>query len=340
MAYDATATRVVLFGGAIGNGVLDDTWEWNGLLWRQVAEFGAPGATEAAFSYAGRWSVLFGGAGTVAADAGRDTTWEWDGHFWTEIGQFGPLGRSEHAIVFDSARRRLVLFGGTRQAQSVNAPDLLGDTWECPGREAIFNALTFAPTALLPGDTITVTVALSEPLTNDLAAALDWSVPGEPRSLPLTLVVPAGHTTVTLTTIVPFGIPSGNYRVTASAGGVSRVAGFEVLVAAAGTLRIGAILPNPEGDEAQLEAVHVRNLGPTVVDLAGWRIADTSGQSWGLDIADGTAAPGQVAIVTRQGRPMALPNAGGTIQLMNPAGQVLDTKTYGAAGTGQLIEFG
>jgi hypothetical protein len=113
-----------------------------------------------------------------------------------------------------------------------------------------------------------------------------------------------------------------------------------VLVAAAGTLRIGAVLPNPEGDEAQLEAVHVRNLGPTVVDLVGWRIADPSGQSWGLDVADGTAAPGQVAVVTRQGRQMALPNAGGTIQLMNPAGQVLDTKTYGAAASGQLIEFG
>ena len=128
--------------------------------------------------------------------------------------------------------------------------------------------------------------------------------------------------------------------ITASGAGTSRTASLTLdEVAPAGTLRVVAVLPSPEGDQSQAEAVHVRNLGPTPVTLAGWRIGNGQGAFWTLDNPDGAVAPGQVAIVTRQGRPMALTGFGGTLVLLNPAGETLDTQVYGPATLGQLIRF-
>jgi hypothetical protein len=63
------------------------------------------------------------------------------------------------------------------------------------------------------------------------------------------------------------------------------------------------------------------------------------GTSWGLDNVDGSVAPGQVEIVTRQGRPMASRGDGGTLILVNPAGETVDTRLYGPSILGQVIHF-
>ena len=43
-------------------------------------------------------------------------TWEWDGTNWHDVGPAAPLGspgqRTHHALVYDAARQRVVLFGG------------------------------------------------------------------------------------------------------------------------------------------------------------------------------------------------------------------------------------
>jgi hypothetical protein len=54
--------------------------------------------------------VLFGGSATgYVAD-----TWEWDGKNWTQINTTGaPSARGAHAMAYDAARQRTVLFGGT-----------------------------------------------------------------------------------------------------------------------------------------------------------------------------------------------------------------------------------
>ena len=58
--------------------------------------------------------VLFGGfdsSGNVFSD-----TWEWDGDAWTDVTPSGantsPSARNNHALAYDSARGRVVLFGG------------------------------------------------------------------------------------------------------------------------------------------------------------------------------------------------------------------------------------
>src|SRR5205814_2490265 len=47
---------------------------------------------------------------------------------WTQKQDIGPRPRAGHAMIYDAARQRVVLFGG----DSLGAP-LFGDTWEWDG---------------------------------------------------------------------------------------------------------------------------------------------------------------------------------------------------------------
>lgn len=55
-------------------------------------------------------------------------TWEWDGLGWQQRGTGGPAIRSGHRLVYDEARQRVVLFGGTASSNQQ-----LADTWEWNG---------------------------------------------------------------------------------------------------------------------------------------------------------------------------------------------------------------
>lgn len=76
-------------------------------------------------------AVLFGGGdhNTLLGD-----TWEWDGaaNTWTEMtpAGFTPRARRGHALAYDAARKRTVLFGGLAGNQSV---DKMEDTWTWDG---------------------------------------------------------------------------------------------------------------------------------------------------------------------------------------------------------------
>ena len=45
------------------------------------------------------------------------------------------------------------------------------------------------------------------------------------------------------------------------------------------------------------------------------------------------------SVVKRLGRPVPLLSLGGTLILINPAGETLDTRMYGASTIGQIIQF-
>jgi hypothetical protein len=337
ISYDLNTQRLVLFGGASGSQILDDTWEWNGTVWTQIAEFGIPGALDAAAAFAGHGCVLFGGvASTAANQAGLDNTWEWDGRFWTEIQHFGPPGRTAHATAFDVVRQRLILFGGTRQSGPPLTATLLGDTWECPGRAPLLMSVTVSPTKVRLGGTVAVTVNLSEATTKDLPVRLALSIGPQPMDhlgFPSTITVLAGQAVASATATLSLQAPTVTYTVTASYGGIRRSTPLTVR-----TLRIYAVLPRPMGDETQTQEVHILNEGTTTVSLIGWRIANPEGQAWLLDSL-GTIAPQMIGICARDGQPMPLPHAGGTILLINPAGETVDTRSYGPAAMGELIQF-
>jgi hypothetical protein len=132
MAFDPLHGESVLFGGRDAAGqLLSDTWGWNGSTWTQLSTSGPlPRSDHAmAFDAVGKRIVLFGGRSGTGPNLGVfGDTWTWDGIRWTRRLITGPAARGGHAMAYDSARARIVLFGGFVQDGSV-----LGDTWEWDG---------------------------------------------------------------------------------------------------------------------------------------------------------------------------------------------------------------
>ncbi|MBI5528052.1 MAG: hypothetical protein HY897_17100 [Deltaproteobacteria bacterium] len=117
-----------MFGGNDGS-LRQDTWEWDGAVgtWTDRTPAGTkPSARNyhaLAYDSARGRVVLFGG------DDGsrRQDTWEWDGSagMWIDRTPAGtkPSARANHALAYDSARWKVVLFGGFDGSYKQ-------DTWE------------------------------------------------------------------------------------------------------------------------------------------------------------------------------------------------------------------
>ncbi|MBK9385876.1 MAG: hypothetical protein IPN34_13785 [Planctomycetes bacterium] len=133
--FDPVRNRVVLFGGE-GNAtglVYGDTWEFDGATWTQRTFATAPGArTDHNLVWdAGRSrAVLHGGTDPTGRVLGD--TWEYDGVSWIPriTGSSGPQERTRHAMAYDAARRRVVLYGG--RSATAGSP-VANDLWEWDG---------------------------------------------------------------------------------------------------------------------------------------------------------------------------------------------------------------
>jgi exonuclease III len=101
-------------------------------------------------------------------------------------------------------------------------------------------------------------------------------------------------------------------------------------------VRIANLLPNAPGDESENEEAAVRNSGTSAVSLLGWTLRDLAGQTWRLD-ALGSLQPGEEKTIRRNGQAMALGNRGDTIDLVDPAGIVVHTVTYGRVAEGEVV---
>ena len=135
VAYDSGRDRIVLFGGFPGTGITNETWEWDGFQWTNVTpEFGSPpGRDLHSMAYDSRRGrvVLFGGQSSGAPVPLRDT-WEWDGTQWTEFtGGDLPPAVTDAALAFDSARGKVVMFGGLTGLTGDGATN--DETWEFDG---------------------------------------------------------------------------------------------------------------------------------------------------------------------------------------------------------------
>lgn len=127
-AYDPHRRRMIIYGGVdASNGVLTDTWEFDGASWMHIPTLRSP-PNRCGLAYASAWgrTVAFGGslAGIPTAE-----TWEYDGAQWTRVSPgMLPPARTGHSLGYDVLRGRIVLFGGT-----ANGADL-DDTWEYDGQ--------------------------------------------------------------------------------------------------------------------------------------------------------------------------------------------------------------
>jgi hypothetical protein len=129
-AYDVGRARAVLFSGSNGLSDISDTWEWDGTNWAQRSPATSPPARTGGvlvYDSVRAKTVLFGGY-SISTATNQSDTWEWDGTTWTQrTPSKSPSGRVAAAGAFDSARGRLVLFGGETGLGT------FGDTWEWDG---------------------------------------------------------------------------------------------------------------------------------------------------------------------------------------------------------------
>ena len=129
MAYDGLNALTVLFGGISANGLYDDTWTFDGHVWRVQHPLHHPGIRQGAsmgFDPKSGRVILFGGY--VAEGQPLNETWAWQGNDWTQLDAPGPAARQGASLVLDGDRNALVLIGG-------NQGNLIffADEWEWTG---------------------------------------------------------------------------------------------------------------------------------------------------------------------------------------------------------------
>lgn len=144
MAFNPGRQTTVMFGGlSVTNAALGDTWEWAGFDPASPAPPFRGNWTQrntgpsARYGHAMVWDVLhsagilFGGRSTTTANNetwaltvnATGTTWTWT----QRNPAVRPTARSRHAMVYDSDRQVIVMFGGT------DGTNPLADTWEYDG---------------------------------------------------------------------------------------------------------------------------------------------------------------------------------------------------------------
>jgi hypothetical protein len=130
MAYVAPTEKMLLWGGLGLQGYFNDTWEWDGEGWVQVADTG-PSAMEGvglAHDVARNIVVLF------MTDVSYTVweTWEWDGDGWTQVEDTGPQpAYYRFTMTYDTARQVTVLEGGAANS-ATGSPAPVG-TWTWDG---------------------------------------------------------------------------------------------------------------------------------------------------------------------------------------------------------------
>jgi cysteine-rich repeat protein len=114
--------------GLSGDGC-SSTCTTESITWTNLTPNPVPARWEHAMAYDSVRNrlVVFGGLTGVAGTPSNET-WEWDGTTWTQrLTLVTPAARNGHAMVFDAARQRVVMFGGDGGAGYLN------DTWEWDG---------------------------------------------------------------------------------------------------------------------------------------------------------------------------------------------------------------
>jgi N-acetylneuraminic acid mutarotase len=131
MVYDPASGKVILFGGSgEGFGYLNDTWAYDPTAksWASLTPTGdLPSAREyhsMVYDSAAGKMILFGGWNDSAE---FNDTWAYDptANRWASLTPTGevPSARDSHAMVYDSATGKMILFGGCDENAEFN------DTW-------------------------------------------------------------------------------------------------------------------------------------------------------------------------------------------------------------------
>jgi competence protein ComEC len=148
-----------------------------------------------------------------------------------------------------------------------------------------------------------------------------------------TILVTVDQTAASFT--VSYGATTKSFNVKAPA-----APGAGPAVASAGRVVITRLLPDPTGELDRIgEEVTLKNAGTADADLNDWFLRGSGGRVWSLSSLAVVGA-GQSATVRRNGMAMSLNNDGGSVALVNAAGQVVDSVSYPASQPGEEIVTG
>lgn len=249
MTYDSARARIVLFGGCDdARNALGDTWEYDASAsaWTQVGDTGPDACFNSAMVFKTSRCELFGGVSGVTGGASVtvfDVSWEWDGAHWTARQDIGPGGRTGHAMAYDSARDRVVIFGGS--STPLDSPNpavaVVGDTWEQfetggspppqagggPSTSGVALA-SFDITPQSVSSSVTNVVVFQVQLVGpagNVGQLVELSEGGSPMtSISIPVGAISGQVSLTLTP----GIAPGTYPIDATSGGVTISAGLTI----------------------------------------------------------------------------------------------------------------
>lgn len=136
LAYDAARARTVMFGGAVGQNLLADTWEWDGTSWLNVtpAQSPQPRSSPSMVDHPAMQGILMhGGAGIF--NSPFDDTWIWNGTAWSTVPTVQrPTYRQFPGLAHDPLRNRTFLLGGwvgppTQVTQLADVWELIPPNW-------------------------------------------------------------------------------------------------------------------------------------------------------------------------------------------------------------------
>ncbi len=131
MAYDPYRGRIFIHGGT-GQGTDSYLRWWAGQTWTRSGTEGALPARSGhrlVFDTASQQLILIGGR-LPSTDQLQAGVWSWNGLRWKQSISSGPspLPRAYPGVVYDSARGRVILFGGVDESGTT-----LDDTWAWDG---------------------------------------------------------------------------------------------------------------------------------------------------------------------------------------------------------------
>jgi len=173
MTFCPATGKTYMFGGTAddsnANVFFDDLWEWDGTSWSQVqTDVRPPGRSGAAMAYdpLRKSLILFGGVNNspvgIMEQLVLGDTWEWNSSTrkWSQLQPTAsPEPRQDHAMVTDSGRAKVLLFGGyllTRAATyptpgTQRKPDPLNNAvWEWDGGKLTWTNRTPVSFTLTP----------------------------------------------------------------------------------------------------------------------------------------------------------------------------------------------
>jgi len=146
MVYDRVHKSIVLFGGAIGGGFLDDTWLWDGASWIEQHPLHHPAGRAnfgMAYDESRKQVILFGGQSSLDVDLTE--TWSWDGQDWTKLPtrQAPPRELAYGAqLVYLPELQTVVLYNAFREKTIVSDESLIftehSEGWALTYRDLIY----------------------------------------------------------------------------------------------------------------------------------------------------------------------------------------------------------